>query len=80
MQLLGARPGLDALPLMRFWSSMMVLYNQPWMGRRGKEAIARVVGAEPRFMQYLATDDELARARTMSLDELAEEALSAKRA
>jgi hypothetical protein len=80
MQLLGTRPGLDALPLMKFWSSMMVLYNKPWMGRRGKEAIARVVGAEPRFMQYLATDDELARARTMSLDELAEEALSAKRA
>jgi hypothetical protein len=80
MQLLGTRPGLDALPLMKFWSSMMVLYNQPWMGRRGKEAIARVVGAEPRFMQYLATDDELARARSMSLDELADEALSAKRA
>ncbi|MDB4935140.1 MAG: hypothetical protein JWP87_2112 [Labilithrix sp.] len=80
MQLLGTRPGLEALPLVKFWSSMMMLYNQPWMGRRGKEAIARVVGAEPRFMQYLATDEELARARAMSLDELAEEALAAKRA
>ena len=78
MQLLGTRPGLDALPLVKFWSSMMVLYNKPWMGRRGKEAVARVVGAEPRFMQYLATEDELARARTMSLDDLAEEALAAK--
>ena len=80
MQLLGTRPGLDELPLVKFWSSMMVLYNQPWMGRRAKEVIARVVGAEPRFMQYLATEDELARARAMSLDELAEEALAAKRA
>jgi len=80
MQLLGTRPGLEALPLVKFWSSMMVLYNQPWMGRRGKEAVARLVGAEPRFMQYLATEDELARARAMSLDELAEEALAAKRA
>jgi len=80
MQLLGTRPGLDALPLVKFWSSMMVLYNKPWLGRRGKEAVARVVGAEPRFMQYLATEDELTRARLMSLDDLAEEALSAKRA
>ncbi|NVL83937.1 hypothetical protein, partial [Escherichia coli] len=29
-------------------------------------------------MEYLATEDELARARMMSLDQLAEEALSAK--
>jgi hypothetical protein len=78
MQLLGTRPGLEALPLVKFWSSMMHLYNQPWMGRRAKEAVARVVGAEPRFMEYLATEDELARARMMSLDQLAEEALSAK--
>jgi hypothetical protein len=79
MQLLGTRPGLEELPLVKFWSTMMVLYNQRWVGRRGKEAIARVVGAEPRFMEYLATDAELARARAMSLDQLAEEALAAKR-
>lgn len=79
MQLLGTRPGLEELPLTKFWSSMMTLYNKPWMGRIGKQAIARVVGAEPRFMEYLATDEELTRARGMSLDELAEEALSAKR-
>ena len=42
--------------------------------------VARVVGAEPRFMQRLATEAELERARTMSLDLLAEEALSAKHA
>jgi hypothetical protein len=80
MQLLGTRPGLEELPLTKFWSTMMTLYNKPWMGRRGKEVVARVVGAEPRFMEHLATEDELARARSMSLDELAEEALSAKRA
>jgi hypothetical protein len=79
MQLLGTRPGLEELPLTKFWTRMMTLYNKPWMGRIGKEAVARLVGAEPRFMEYLATDDELARARAMSLDELAEEALSAKR-
>ena len=79
MQLLGTRPGLEDLPLTKFWSTMMTLYNKPWMGRLGKEAVARVVGAEPRFMEHLATEDELARARGMSLDELAEEALGAKR-
>ena len=79
MQLLGTRPGLQELPLTKFWSSMMTLYNKPWMGRIGKEAVARVVGAEPRFMEYLATEEELTRARGMSLDELAEEALAAKR-
>jgi hypothetical protein len=79
MQLLGTRPGLEELPLTKFWSTMMALYNKPWMGRLGKEAVARVVGAEPRFMEHLATEDELARARAMTLDELAEEALSAKR-
>jgi hypothetical protein len=78
MQLLGTRPGLEELPLTKFWSSMMALYNQPWLGRRGQAAVARLVGAEPRFMEYLATEDELARARSMSLDELAEEALAAK--
>lgn len=78
MQLLGARPGLDQLPLVKFWSSMMDLYHQPWMGRRARDVVARVVGAEPRFMERLATEDELARARVMSLDDLAEEALAAK--
>ena len=79
MQLLGTRPGLEELPLTKFWSTMMTLYNKPWMGRFGKEVVARVVGAEPQFMEHLATEAELARARAMSLDELAEEALGAKR-
>jgi hypothetical protein len=80
MQLLGAKPGLDDLPLMKFWRTMLELYEKPWMGRRGKEAIARIMGAEPRFMEQLATEEELARAAKMSFDELAQEALSAKRA
>lgn len=80
MQLLGAKPGLDDLPLMKFWRTMLDLYEKPWMGPRGKSAIARVMGAEPRFMDRLATDEELARAAAMSFDELAQEALAAKSA
>jgi len=78
MQLLGTRPGIEHLPLVKFWSSMMELYHRPWMGPRGKAVVARLVGAEPRFMEHLATEEELARARAMSLDDLAAEALAAK--
>ncbi len=78
MQLLGAKPGLEDLPIMQFWQTMMDLYAKPWMGKTGKAAIARVIGAEPRFMENLVTEDDLARARRMSFDELAQEALGAK--
>jgi hypothetical protein len=78
MQLLGAKPGLEDLPIMQFWQTMMDLYAKPWMGKRGKAAIARIIGAEPRFMENLVTEEELARAKRMTYDELAEEALAAK--
>jgi hypothetical protein len=80
MQILGARPGIDHLPLVKFWSSMLDLYQQPWMGRRAKAVVARLVGAEPRFMEYLATEEEIAQSKTMSLEELAAEALAVKHA
>lgn len=79
MQMLGEKPGLDQLPLMKFWRTMMDLYAKPWVGPRGKDAIARIIGAEPRFMDQIATAEDLARARAMSFDELAQEALAAKR-
>jgi hypothetical protein len=78
MQLLGSKPGLAALPLMRFWTTMMDLYNHPRAGRRAKAAIARLVGSEPELMERLVTEDDLARAAKMSFDELAEDALGAK--
>lgn len=78
MQMLGEKPGLDHLPLTKFWRAAMELYEKPWIGPRGKDAVARVIGAEPRFMERLATEEDLARARRMSFAELAEEALAAK--
>jgi hypothetical protein len=78
MQLLSAKPGLDELPIIKFWQTMMELYAKPWVGPRGKAAIARVVGAEPRFMEIFATEEDLARAKKMSFAELAEETLAAK--
>ncbi len=78
MQMLGEKPGLEHLPLMKFWRTLMDLYARPWVGPRGKEVIARILGAEPRFMEQIATEEELARARAMSFEELAQEALAAK--
>lgn len=80
MQMLGEKPGLEHLPLMKFWRTLMDLYARPWVGPRGKEVIARILGAEPRFMEQIATEEELARARAMSFEELAQEALAAKQA
>jgi hypothetical protein len=79
MQLLSTKSGLEKLPIMRFWTTMMSLYNHPRAGRRTKEMIARVVGTEPELMERLVTNDDVARAQGMSFDELAEEALAAKR-
>jgi hypothetical protein len=78
MQLLGAKPGVGDLPLARFWNTMMELYQHPRTGPRAKQVIARIVGTEPEFMERLATEDEIARAETMSFEELAKEALEAK--
>ena len=78
MQLLGSKPGLDALPLVRFWTTMMDLYNHPRTGPRGKAVISRVVGAQPELMERLVTEEDLARAKRMSFEEMAEEALDAK--
>jgi hypothetical protein len=79
MQLLVAKQGLEDLPLVKFWSTMMDLYNHRRAGRLAKGAIARVVGAEPELMEWLVSDDDLARASRMSFDELAQEALAAKK-
>jgi hypothetical protein len=79
MQILGSKPGVGDLPLARFWGVMMDLYNHPRTGHRAKEVIARIVGAEPEFMERLATEEELARAHRLSFEQLAEEALEAKR-
>jgi hypothetical protein len=79
MQLLGSKPGLGHLPIMRYWQTMMDLYNHPRTGKRAKQVIARVLGTEPEFMERLVTEDDLARAAQMSFDDLAEEALDAKK-
>jgi hypothetical protein len=79
MQLLGAKPGVGELPLTKFWNTMIELFNHPLAGKHAKELIASLVGAEPELIERLATEDELGRAAKMSFDQLATEALEAKR-
>jgi hypothetical protein len=79
MQILGSKPGVGDLPITRFWTTMIDLYNHPRTGPRAKGAIARVVGAEPELMKRLATEEELVRAHKMSFEDLAAEALEAKK-
>ena len=78
MQLLGSKEGLAQLPITRFWQTLQDLSNHPLTGRRAKEVLAYLAGAEPQVLQRLTSDDELARAARMSFDELASDALAAK--
>lgn len=80
MQMLGAKPGLEDLPLIKFWRTLLDLSEKPWMGERGRAVIARVIGTEPDYMQQFLTDDERRRAVAMTFEELADEALDAKHA
>jgi hypothetical protein len=79
MQLLGAKPGVGDLPLTKFWNTMMAIYNHPRTGERAKDLIATIIGAEPELIERLVTEEEIARAATMSFEQLATEALAAKR-
>jgi hypothetical protein len=78
MQLLRSKPGVDDLPIARFFGTMQDIGTHRAAGPRVKNLIASIVGTEPEFIEKLATPAEEARARRMSFDELAAEALEAK--
>jgi len=78
VQLLSAKPGIARRPFGAFMLGLRRAYNHP-VGRVlvGRVA-ARLAGMEPRFMENIASEQELARAGRMSFDQLADEALAAK--
>jgi hypothetical protein len=78
MQLVTSKPSVQALPFIRFMHTLQAIHNHPRAGARLRSAVARVAGAEPRFLEQLASDEEIERARQMSFDALADEALAAK--
>jgi hypothetical protein len=80
LELLSAKPGVSRRPFGAFMIGLRDVYNHP-IGRRllGRVA-ARLAGVDPRFMEHIASEDEMARAGRMSFDALADEALAAKQA
>lgn len=77
-QLLGARPGNTTRPFGKFLRALQDVYNHPQAGPLLGTVVARLAGVEPRFMERLNSEDEIARAAGMTMDALAEEALAAK--
>jgi len=77
LQLLGARPATQNTWFGTFMRTLQAGYNDPRIGKVFGRAIGRVVGVGD-FMRQLHTDEEAARAATMTYDELADEALGVK--
>jgi hypothetical protein len=79
-QLLGAKPGVSERPFGRFMLRVQNLYHHPALGRLFGRALARLAGVEPRFLERLNTEGDVERARGMSYDAMAEDALGVKAA
>ncbi|APR82777.1 Hypothetical protein A7982_08126 [Minicystis rosea] len=80
LQLVLRRPGAGRRPFARVIQTLFASYERPVVRAILGPAIVRVVGIEPELLRALYTEHELRRAAAMSMDELAEEAMSAKRA
>jgi rubrerythrin len=79
LQILSVKPGIQEHPFTRFMTLLQDVYNdRPILRVVFGRAIERIVGVSPELIHRLYTEEELARARAMSFDELAEDALRAK--
>jgi hypothetical protein len=78
MEVLTAKQAAAGSPFARFVKSTKDIYNHPVAGRVFGGLASRVLGLEPEFMVLLASDADVARARAMTFEELAREALAAK--
>ena len=78
VQMISAKPGVSDRP---FGAFMLALQNV-YRNRVGKAlvggVVTRIAGMEPRFMEAIATEADMARASRMTFDELAEDALAVK--
>jgi hypothetical protein len=78
IQLVLRKPTVARTPFSRFMIFMQDLYNRPVVGKVFGRLLLRALGAEDRAARILFTQEELARTKRMSFDELAEEALAVK--
>jgi hypothetical protein len=79
IQILSVKPGIQEHPFTRFMTLLQDVYNdRPLLRLVFGRAIERIVGVSPELIRRLYSEEDLARARAMSFDELAAEALNAK--
>lgn len=79
MQILGYRKNVSTRPFYRFMNSMNEVNRHPVWGRVLGPVTNRITGDFPRELrEKLFTESELAVANSMTMDELADEALRAK--
>jgi len=77
LQLLGAKPATANTWFGMFMRALQAGYNDPRVGKIFGPAIGRVVGVGD-FLRVLHSDEEAARAASMSFEALADEALGVK--
>ncbi len=78
MQLLSRKDELVKRPFTRFMLKIQETINHPVWGKVVGPVLMRVLGGEKRAAAILFTDEELARTRAMSFEQLAEDAVAAK--
>lgn len=78
MQILQEKPTIAGRPFPRFLRGIRDAYNHPVLGKLFGEALSRIGGAPGEYMRDLYDEEEAKRARSMSMDELAEEAIAIK--
>ncbi len=80
LQIVLRRPGADRQPFVAFIGALFSAYQRPVVRAVAGPALERLVGIEPDLLRRLYTEHELRRAATMTMDELAAEALEERRA
>ncbi|MEZ4287137.1 MAG: hypothetical protein R3A47_03120 [Polyangiales bacterium] len=78
VQLIGRKPEVQARPFPRFAKAMQDLFQHPKYGRYFGPIVVRVIGVDPSVLHNLYSDEEYAWAMKASLEEMANEALTAK--
>lgn len=77
-QLLGEKPGVKDRPFGKFMHTLQMAFEKPALRKAFGPVLSRIAGVHPEYLARLNDDAELRRARTLSYEALAEEALAVK--
>ena len=79
VQLIATKPRVARQPFTRFMLGLQTLHNDPLVRAVLGRLLVRLIGVTPAAIRVLYTDEERRWAQRASFDDLAEEALAAKR-